>query len=155
VGRRGPPPISPSIARQRGTFRPYRHGNRAEHPDLPPLGPPPAWFPGEMTVIWLDIVAASPHLRAPDARAVAALVLAVYLHQRDAVRLLELTDPPEKLQTRVMAGARSIMQLSRELGLTSLARARLVEPLSTGEDEDASTGWELLRSLRVVEGGKR
>jgi hypothetical protein len=122
---------------------------------LPPLGPAPEWFTPPMIDIWVDLVAASPHLRAPDAKALATLTLAIHLHERDAIRLLEHQTPPEKLQIRVEAGARTILHLSRELALTPLTRARLLEAKPAGDDEDEGTGWELLRSLRVVEGGKR
>jgi hypothetical protein len=159
MGRRGPPPQSPSVARLHGTFRPYRHGNRPEPPELPPLGNPPDWVieTEGLLAIWRDVTDHAAHLRAADQRQVQTLVFAIYLHDRDRVRLLEYaTEPPPALLTRVRAGAKLIMALSKELGLTPIARQRLVMEGTKGvEKADPDDSWERLRNFSLVRRGDK
>jgi hypothetical protein len=52
------------------------------------------------------------------------------------IQLLEYTaEPPPALQLKVMTGARMIMSLSKELGLTPLSRARLAAELPSDNAE--------------------
>jgi hypothetical protein len=157
MGRRGPPPISPENARLRRTFRPDRHGKRRVQPTMASIGTAPPWFTGETLTIWNSIVASAPpgHLKAADAVEVGALVVAIMAHRRAAIRLLEMVDPPVELESRVIRLAASITGIRRALALAPIERMRLAATGAPDEDEKTSTGWELLRSLRVVDGGER
>jgi hypothetical protein len=156
MGRRGPPPISPENARLRGTFRPDRHGKRRVQPTMAPIGTAPPWFTRETLTIWNSIVASAPpgHLKAADAVEVGALVVAIVAHRRAALRLLELVDPPVELETRVIRLVASITGIRRALALAPIERMRLAATGAPDDDEEPGTGWELLKSLRVIPGGK-
>lgn len=156
MGKRGPPPQSPSVARLHGTFRPYRHGNRPEAPQLPPLGDPPDWVieTEGLSAIWRDVTAHAAHLRAADQRQVQTLCFAIYMWERDRRALMEYAaEPPRALLTRVQAGARLIMALSKELSLTPIARQRLLmEGPRDVEEVDPDDSWGRLRNFSLIKG---
>jgi hypothetical protein len=153
------PPKPTHVLKLQGTYRPHRHGNRPEPAALPPLGEPPDWVTGTegMLAIWRNLTAHAPHLRAGDRRQVCTLCLAAYLWERDRTALLEYAaESPPSLHARVLTGARMIMALSKELGLTPLGRARIAMEAApkAPEEPDPDDTWGRLKSFSILRGGR-
>jgi phage terminase small subunit len=47
-----------------------------------------------------------------------------------------------------------LSRLQSEMGFTPAARVRLATPMRDDEADDFGTGWDTLRKLRVIDGGK-
>jgi P27 family predicted phage terminase small subunit len=174
MGRRGPPPQTPDDAKLRGTFRPFRHGSRANA--VKPDGEladeqPPEWMTSEQQAAWRDILARVPFgvVRQLDRELFAAYVVtwvrfknaAIAQNTLDNGKQFPLIRPgPNGLIESPFVGIqnRASMLLLRqavELGFSPAARARLAsDGFAPAKPEAPQQSWSRLQRYAVIEGDK-
>jgi hypothetical protein len=156
MGRRGPAPFPPKLARARGDYRPCRHASRQDPAATGPLGPPPPHLTEEVVNAWLEIEGGAPdgHLTSADRSAVEALAVAVVAHRRAALAYLAAEAPSERVENAVSRHASTIARLVKVLALGPLDRLRMAaEGPSKSEEQPESEAWQRLKRFSIVRGG--
>ncbi len=159
MGRRGPAPHPPKLARLRGDFRPARHGSRHDPAATGPLGPPPSHLTEEVVNAWLEIEGGAPsgHLTSSDRQAVEALAVAVVAHRRAALAYLAAPTPSERVENAVNRHASTIARLAKLLALDPLGRLRKAAEGGSKSEEpsEESESWaRLKRGMPLIQGGR-
>jgi phage terminase small subunit len=152
-------PVSPTVARLRGVYRPGRHGSRRDPPDTcEEIGAPPAkLLSPEARRVWYETIAMAPHLAPCDRQFLLLFCEASARWQATVRALAAATDPAqaEILRKQVREAQRDVTSAGRSLALTPPERARLA-----GDGEQAvedHNPWDDLVRLRsfVIKGGRR
>jgi P27 family predicted phage terminase small subunit len=166
-------PVKPTVLHKlEGTTRSY-HASRADPEAVGDLAhkPAPEWMTEAQKELWAEVLLDAPKnlLRRIDWVVFANYIEIVDRHAKavQAQRKLDEGQPLPFLvkhkdgpgispYIRVINHCVLIMRnLQGEMGFTPQARARFKVPDSREPNVDEGTGWELLRSLRVVEGGRK
>lgn len=172
ASRAGRPPKPTALLKLQGTLRPY-HASRAD-PEAPgdlAHKPAPEWMTAAQRDLWAEILLDAPAdlLRRIDWVVFANYIEIVDRHAKAVLAQRKLDEgqalpflvkrkdgPAISPYLRVINHCVLIMRnLQGEMGFTPQARSRFKLSDHKEPDADAGTGWELLRSLRVVEGGRK
>lgn len=172
--RRGRPPKPTQILKQQGTFEPGRHAGRAlREPEAEgnlDFKPPPEWLTPAQRDFWCETLLDAPRdlLKRIDWAMFTEYVQTWdrYVTAVLAQRKLD-ADAPLPFLVKGSNGPvtspylrqmnHCIVLLTRlqvEMGFTPVARTRIGAIERDQGDEDAGTGWDTLRKLRVIDGGK-
>jgi phage terminase small subunit len=173
MARVGRPPKPTALLKLQGTLQPVRHANRGD-PEAPgdlAHKPAPEWMTAAQRDLWAEILLDAPRelLRRIDWVVFANYIEIVDRHAKAVMAQRKLDEgqalpflvkgkdcPAISPYIRVINHCVLIMRnLQGEMGFTPSARARFKVPDGRQPNEDEGTGWELLRSLRVVEGGRK
>jgi P27 family predicted phage terminase small subunit len=166
-------PVKPTVLHKlEGTTRSY-HAARADPEAVGDLAhkPAPEWMTAAQRDLWAEILLDAPRelLRRIDWVVFANYIEVVDRHAK-AVQAQRKLDEGQALPflvkrkdgpaispyIRVINHCVLIMRnLQGEMGFTPQARSRFKMSDNRQPNEDEGTGWELLRSLRVVEGGRK
>jgi P27 family predicted phage terminase small subunit len=171
---RGRPPKPTVLHKIEGTARPHRHDIRMAEPqaegDLAHK-PAPEWLTDSQRELWADLLLDAPRdlLKRIDWSVFANYIEVVDRHAR-LVQAQQKLDQDQSLPFLVKSKhgpmlspyLRAInhcvllmIRMQGEMGFTPAARARLVTAPPEREGDDAANPWNVLRSLRVVQGGKK
>jgi phage terminase small subunit len=173
MARTGRPAKPTALLKLQGTLIQHRHANRAD-PDAPgdlAQKPAPEWMTEAQRILWTEILLDAPRglLRRIDWVVFANYVEVVDRHAKAVQAQRQLDEgqampflvkrkdgPGVSPYLRIINHCVLIMRnLQGEMGFTPSARARFKVPDGKTIDADAGSGWELLRTLRVVEGSRK
>lgn len=154
-----------------GTFQPVRHGGLVEpeaHGDLA-AKPPPGWMTSAQRELWAECLLDAPRdlLRRIDWAVFANYIELVDRHailiraqqklnQDLALPFLIKTSSGIAVSPYLRAINQCVLLMTRlqgEMGFTPIARARFARVETEPDEIDA--GWDVLRKLRIIDGGKR
>ena len=174
LARGGRPPKPTLLHKIEGTARPHRHDVRRAEPEVEgdlAHKPAPDWLTDAQRQLWSDFLLDAPRdvLKRIDWAVFANYIEVVDRHAR-LIRAQQKLDQGTEMPFLVKAKhgpmlspyLRAInhcvllmIRMQGEMGFTPAARARLVTGSPESEDDEASDGWDVLRTLRVVQGGKK
>ncbi len=172
TSRRGPAPKSVRVHKLEGTYQPCRHAKRLAEPEAEgelETMPAPEWLTDRQQQYWTEFLVDAPKgiLRRIDWGIYAAYVQTWDRYVKAVTAQQKLDDhqalpfllksksgltlsPYMRVQNHCIA---ILLRLAAELGFSPAARAHLAQPINEPDDETGS-GWEVLRQLRVIPGGK-
>ena len=178
IGGAGRPPKPIALHKLEGTYQPSRHKGRAGREPVADgdldQKPAPSWLTPSQRELWTEVL-----LDAPRAllRRIDWAVFANYIEVLDRhAQLIQAQQQLNRGQAMpyLVKGPNGFAVLSpylrainhcvllmarlqSEMGFTPAARARFAV-INAGEDdpgEESGTGWDSLRKLRIIDGGKK